>query len=432
MWADSREAGDWMHRLMARLFPICRSITGPGVRETLAILAEEGIPLAHGSVPSGTPCFDWDVPDEWIIRDAYVADESGRRVIDFQASNLHVMSYSVSVDATMSLEELRPHLYTLPDQPDAIPYRTSYYRRDWGFCLRHRDLEALQPGRYRVRINADLVPGMLDYGELLLPGDSEQEVLLATNICHPSMANNELSGVAMLAALARHLAAKPRRRLSYRLLWLPETIGAIAYLSRHADILKQRVIAGYQVVCVGGPADFLYLSSRWGNTLADRAALHVLRHVGGGFRTRDYTHRGSDERQWCSPGIDLPVGSVMRSKYHEYAEYHTSLDDLGFVTAEHMAASFDVYCRILDVLDGNRCLKVATPCEPRLGKYGLYGSVGGASHRERLSRLALHLSGWCDGRFDLVDIAERHDLPAWEYFEVADRMEAAGLLKPLA
>ena len=421
--------GTAMHALMEELFPICRSLTGPGVRKSFDIL-KRLVPLEVQAVPSGTRCFDWIVPDEWSVRAAYIATADGRKVIDFTNNNLHLVGYSEPVDTEMDLKDLQTHLHSLPEQPDAIPYRTSYYNRTWGFCLRHRDREALAPGKYRVKIDSTLAPGALNYAELLIPGEREEEVFLATNICHPSMANNELSGPVTCAFLARYLLAKPRR-YTYRIAFVPETMGAIAYLGRNADHMKERTIAGFQVVCTGGPDDFTYLESRRGDTLADRAARHVLKQRGVAHRILDYTHRASDERQYCSPGIDLPVGSLMRSKYHDYPEYHTSLDNLEFVTAEHLAASYALYCDILDAIEANRLYRTTLEgCEPNLGRRGLYPTLGGQSHKAADTRYYRAIMAYADGKTDLLDIADKHGWSIEELVAPAKTLLDVGLIKP--
>lgn len=426
-----QDIGREMHALMRELFPICRSITGPGVRESLAILGRVA-PIAVRAVPSGTACFDWTVPDEWTIRDAWVMDSAGRKVIDFAASNLHVVGYSEPVDAEMDLETLQAHLHSLPGQPDVIPYRTSYYERTWGFCLRHRDREALASGTYRVRIDATLEPGELNYGEILVPGECEDEILLATNICHPSMANNELSGPVTCAFLARRVMARPRRH-SYRIAFVPETIGAIAYLARNAETMKARTVAGFQVVCTGGPADFTYLFSRRGDTLADRAARHVLHQAGVPHRLLDFTRRASDERQYCSPGINLPVGSLMRSKYHDYPEYHTSADDLDFVTPEQLEQSYAMYGRVLDAIEANRTYRSTLGgCEPNLGRRGLYPTLGGKSHTVPETRFYRAIMAYADGAHDLIDIADRHGWSVADVAKAAAALIDAGLIEETA
>lgn len=422
------DAGLQMHALMRELFPICRSITGDGVRETLRILSRH-VPLEIREVPSGTACFDWTVPDEWNIRDAYVADEDGNRILDFRKNNLHVVGYSEPVDATMTLEELRPHLHSRPDMPDAIPYVTSYYSRRWGFCLSQRQVESLRPGRYRVRIDATLAPGALTYGETYLPGESEQEILLSTYVCHPSMANNELSGPVLTAFLAAELQRRAKRRYSYRIVFVPETIGALCYLSRNLDAMKDRVVGGYVITCVGGPDDFTYLLSRDGNALLDRATLHVLKATGRPHRIVSFTKRGSDERQYNAPGIDLGVGSLMRSKYHDYPEYHTSADDLDFVTADHMAQSLSAYLDCIDALEVNVVPVTQTLGEPNLGKRGLYPTIGAAIDNGAFVDNLLAILAYGDGSRDLIEIAEIHGKPVTDYADALAALADNGLVK---
>ena len=419
--------GAAMHDLMATLFPICRSITGDGVRRSLQIVGD-GLPMTVAEVPSGTSCFDWTVPDEWTVRDAYVMDQAGNRVIDFQAHNLHLVGYSEPFSGSLTLDELTPHLHSRPDLPDAIPYVTAYYAGTWGFCLTDRDRQALTPQTYQVEVDTDLAPGNLTYGEVLIPGDSPREVLLATNVCHPSMANNELSGPVVLAHLARYLMGR-RNRLSYRIVFLPETIGAIAYLRRHSETMKERTIAGLQVVCVGGPDDFCYLETPSGDALVDRIVRRVLRHEGVGHSVLDHTHRASDERQWCSPGIGLPVGSLMKTRYHDYDAYHTSLDDLDFVRPEHLAASFDLYVRCLDALDGARTYRaILAGGEPNLGSRGLYPALGGRSHEDMDANLLLDVLAYSDGTRTADCLAERVCRPIEAVTVAIETLVAADLL----
>lgn len=420
--------GEEMYRLVEELFPLNRSLTGEDTRHTLERLSTDLPDMVLHEVPSGTRVFDWVVPPEWNVEDAWVADESGRRVIDFQENNLHLVGYSVPVDTVLTLEELQPHLYSLPGQPDAIPYVTSYYERRWGFCLSQNARDRLEKGRYRVVVDSTLSDdGSLTYGELLLPGWEEGEVLLSTYVCHPSMANNELSGPAVTWALARWLEGLPERRWSYRVVFVPETIGALAYMSRNLEVMRARTIAGFVVTCVGDDGPYSFLASRREDTLADRAARHVLEHHAPGYRQYSYLDRGSDERQYGSPGADLPVVSVMRSKYATYPEYHTSLDDLSFVSPEGLEGSLRVYQKIIRALEGNRTYRTAVVGEPQMGRRGVYPTVGTGSHPHDV-RLMMDLLAYSDGQRDLLDIARLLDIPMAECVRAAGTLQSHGLL----
>ncbi|MEZ5833927.1 MAG: DUF4910 domain-containing protein [Dongiaceae bacterium] len=426
---EAASAGQRAYALARELFPICRSLTGPGVRETLRILQRELPDLTTHEVPSGTQCFDWTVPPEWSIRGAYIEAEDGRRIVDFADSNLHVVGYSVPVDTVLTLDELRPHLHSLPELPDAIPYVTSYYRERWGFCLTHRQLQALMPGRYRVRIDSRLAPGSLTYGEILVPGAREEEIFLSTYICHPSMANNELSGPVVTAELARWLAALPQRRFSYRIVFIPETIGSLVYLSRNLDEMKRRIVAGLNVTCVGDDRAYSYLPSRQADTLADRAALHALRHQAGpkDFIRYSFLDRGSDERQYCSPGVDLPVASIMRTKYGAYPEYHTSLDDLALISPTGLAGGIAAIAKAILAIEVNGRYRTTVLGEPQLGRRGLYPTLsmrGGSPVVRRLTDVL----AYSDGERDLLAIADLLGVPVWELSDVAQQLLAHELL----
>ncbi len=426
--------GPLMHQWATDLFPLCRSLTGAGVRQTLRYI-QERLPtnnkmpgLTIHEVASGTAAFDWTVPDEWTIRAAYIENEKGQRILDFQDNNLHIMGYSEPIDQWMGREDLDKHLYSLPDQPNVIPYVTSYYTRRWGFCLRHDQRTALPEGRYRVVVDSVLAPGHLTYGELILPGDTTEEVLFSTYICHPSMANNELSGPVVALALARRLMEQPRRRLSYRFVFVPETIGSIVYLSRHLARLKERVIAGFVLTCVGDKRCVSFMPSRLGTSLADRVAKHVLAHKAPNHYTYSFLQRGSDERQYCSPGVDLPVVSIMRSKYAEYPEYHTSADDLSFITAEGLAGSLELYLECLAILEANLRHRVMVCCEPQLGKRGLYPTLSLKGSATQV-RDMMNLLANADGTMDLIAQSEAAGVYAGRAIEIMRPLVEAGLVR---
>ena len=417
---EPEQAGAEMHELMRELFPFCRSLSGDGVRETFAILQRE-VPLELTEVPSGTQVFDWKLPLEWNIRDAWIESPDGERLLDFKRSNLHVLGYSVPVNGTFSLEELRPHLFTDPERPEVIPYRTSYHNENWGFCLSHSRYEQLVEGDYEAVIDSTLEDGHVIYAERFLSGESEDEVLVSTYVCHPSLANDNLSGVVLAATLAKHLAGQTLRR-SYRFLFGPATIGPLTWLSRNEERLP-RITAGLVASCVGDPGPFTYKRSRRGNAEIDRAVAAVL---GDNGAIEDFTPLGTDERQFCSPGFDLPVGVLSRTPTDRFPGYHSSADDLDFVQPGPLGESFSRYLDVIDVLERNGAYRNLSPNgEPQLGKRGLYRSVGGGSFTEGPLLWVLNLS---DGEHDLLAIAERSGLPFAQVADAADALLDAGLL----
>jgi aminopeptidase-like protein len=418
-------SGDRMLALMTELYPICRSLTGDGVRQTLDAIGSH-IPLEIHEVPSGTQVLDWTVPDEWNIHDAYIATADGDRIVDFHASNLHVVSYSEPVHSRMPLSELRSHLHTHATRADWIPYRTSYYERAWGFCLARNVLDSLEDVEYEVLVDSTLEPGSLTYGEHVLPGELEKEVLLTTHICHPSLANDNLSGIALVTELGAQLAKSPRR-LTYRLLFIPGTIGSITWLALNEERLGA-ITAGLVVACVGDSASLTYKRSQRGNALIDRAAAHVLGNRDEGSRVIDFVPWGWDERQFNSPGFDLPVGCFSRSREGEYEEYHTSADNLDVVDPERLVQALGAVLDIVDVLEGDRRFVNRSPRgEPQLGKRGLYAGMGGGE--PAVEHIAmLWLLNQSDGSSSVLDIADRSGISFPVLSACAERLARAGLL----
>lgn len=419
--------GAELHRLIADLYPICRSITGDGFRETLRRLGRL-VPLTVHEVATGTRVFDWTVPKEWNIRDAYVKDRTGRRVIDFRESNLHVVNYSVPIRATLTRAELQEHLFTLPDHPDWIPYRTTYYKESWGFCLSHDQLLRMKDETYEVLIDSSLEDGHLTYGEVFLEGATDEEVLITCHACHPSLCNDNLSGVAVATFLARALSERPHR-FSYRFLFIPGTIGSITWLALNENKVPL-IRHGLVLALLGDAGPFTYKRSRRGDAEIDRVAAYVLGSLPGGNRVRDFTPYGYDERQFCSPGFNLPVGSLMRTPNGEYPEYHTSADNLDFVKPSQLAESYTVCLSIIDVLENNRrCVSLNPKCEPQLGRRGLYRSMGGGATAPDHEMALLWVLNQSDGTKDLLDIAERSRLPFDSVRSAADALRESGLLE---
>jgi aminopeptidase-like protein len=423
-------AGDELYRLVADLYPICRSITGDGVRETLRRI-DRLLPLAVTEVPSGTIVFDWTVPREWNIRDAWIRNARGERVVDFTKSNLHVVSYSAPFRGRVALAELKRHLHALPDHPEWIPYKTAYYAENWGFCVTFDQLQSLNEPEYDVCIDATLQDGHLTYGECYLPGESQDECLVSCHICHPSLCNDNLSGIAVAVWLGRWLASLPARALSYRILFVPGTIGPITWLARHQDALGT-IRHGLVLTGLGGPGSLVYKRSRRGDAVIDRAAAHVLQHWSGGGDVRDFIPYGYDERQYCSPGINLPVGRLSRTPYQEYPEYHTSADNLDFVSPARLDDAYRACQAIVDVIEHDRVYLNTNPmCEPQLGRRGLYGSKGALVDRRSDEMAMLWVLNLSDGAHSLLHVAERSGLPFESVRAAADRLAAGGLLRRL-
>ena len=424
------DPGQEMHTLCRELFPICRSITGNGFRQSLEILKKHLPDLKTFEVPTGTNCFDWTVPKEWNINDAYIIDPDGNKICSFQDSNLHVVGYSTLVDKTLSLEELQEYLYSLPEQPNAIPYITSYYKERWGFCITHNQRELLKKGEYRVFIDSELKDGHLTYGELIIPGETKKEVFLSTYLCHPSMANNELSGPVVTTFLAKWIDSLKHRKYTYRIIIIPETIGSITYLSQNHKAMKENIIAGFNISCIGDERAFSYLPSRQGNTLSDQIALHVLKNLHPEFLSYSFLDRGSDERQYCSPGIDLPVCSIMRTRYGCYPEYHTSLDDLDLVTPNGLYGGFEAIKKSIECIEMTEILQSTILCEPQLGKRNLYPTIS-------TNNSTLHVRGMmnflahCDGKLNTLEIAEVILTPLWELITIIDKLKQEGILRTI-
>jgi len=412
---------------MEDLFPICRSITGDGVRQTLARISAD-VPLEITEVPSGTPVFDWEVPREWNVREAWIEDERGRRIVDLRDHTLHLMSYSVPVDAVMTLDELKPHLHSIPERPDWIPYRTSYYRDGWGFCLPHRALEAMRPGNYKVRIDSRLEPGTLTYGECVVAGTTAEEVLLFTHICHPSLCNDNLTGIALATTLAAEALRSIRPHFTYRFVFAPGTIGSITWLAQNEKNV-QRVHHGLVLGLAGDRGPLTYKRSRRGDTEIDRIAAYVLGSIDTSARVVDFSPYGYDERQLCSPGFDLAVGRLTRTPNNEYAEYHTSADDFSLVDRDALAQSLLASASILRLADRNaRYLNLNPKCEPRLGKRGLYRPTGG-NHPGEFEHALLWILNQSDGGHSLLDIAEKSKLPFELLAAAADALVSVDLLR---
>ncbi len=428
--------GGQIYRLAEKLFPICRSITGDGVRKTLAILAEyieeyeTEYKLKTYQVPSGTKVFDWVVPKEWRIREAWIEYETGERIIDFKDHNLHVVGYSTPIDKWVSLEELKDHVWTEPGQPDVIPYVTSYYKENYGFCMSETQKKSLQPGRYHMYIDSELFDGSLTYGEMILPGESKEEIFVSTYICHPSMANNECSGPALSAELIRFVSSMKNRKYTYRFIFIPETIGAITYLSKNLDYMKEHVIAGFNLSCVGDERDYSMVESRYADTLADKVLQNVLEHCNQ-YTRYSFLKRGSDERQYNAPGVELPVVCFCRSKFSEYPEYHTSADNMDFITPDGLQGSYEVMTQVLTALEYNSHYKTTVLCEPQLGKRGLYSNVSKKGINGKEVDALLDFMAYADGRNDLIEISDRIGVSVKDLIPIIEILKEINLIEDI-
>jgi aminopeptidase-like protein len=410
--------GKDIYELAKQLWPLNRSLTGEGIRETLHQISKHLPELNIESVKSGTKVFDWVVPKEWSVQEAYIVTPNGKKICNFSQNNLHLVGYSVPFEGAVSLNELKEHLYTLPEQPTAIPYITSYYKERWGFCLTQEQFDTLEDGIYKVVISSTLFDGKLNYGELLIKGKSDKEIFLSTYICHPSMANNELSGPTVVTFLAKWLQEISEREYSYRIIFIPETIGSITYLSRNYKDMKDKTFAGFNVTCVGDDRAYSFLPSRNGKTISDMIAKHVLKWIDSNFVEYSWLDRGSDERQYCAPGIDLPIASILRTKYGQYIEYHTSLDDLeNVVTPKGLNGGYWAIRKAIEAIEKNKKYKVSVLCEPQMGKRGLYSNLS-TKGVDKEVKLMMNFISLCDGESSLLEIAENINVPIWDLYDI--------------
>tara|TARA_B110000008_G_scaffold13158_1_gene12516 strand:+ start:1356 stop:2654 length:1299 start_codon:yes stop_codon:yes gene_type:complete len=422
--------GSEMYSWAQDLFPICRSLTGAGVRETLSYIKKLLPDLDIHEIKSGEKVMDWKVPQEWDIKDAYVKNEKGEKIIDFRKNNLHLVSYSEPIDTTMSLKDLQKNLHSIPAQPDAIPYITSYYSRNWGFCISQQQRDSLMDEKYQVFIDSELKNGVMNYADLVIKGKSSKEILLSTYICHPSMGNNELSGPIVSTALAKWISSLNDPYYTYRFIFIPETIGSIAYLSKHMEHLKVNVIAGFNITCVGDDRCYSFMPSRNGSTLADRVGKHVLSNIDSDYQQYTWLDRGSDERQYCAPGVDLPIATIMRSKYGEYPEYHTSLDDLSLISPAGLRGGLNAFIKAIEAIEFNFYPKVNVLGEPQLGKRGLYPETSTLESTDAV-RTLMDFITYADGTIDLLEIAEKINIPIWELYEIVEILVDHGLISAL-
>ena len=421
-----KNIGQEMYDWAVDLFPINRSLSGDGVRQTLQYIKNIIPELEVNEVPSGAKCFDWTIPQEWNCNDGYIIDPDGNKICDFKTNNLHIVGYSTPIDSEIELEELIEHLYYLEEQPTAIPYITSYYSPRWGFCLSFNEFQKLKKGIYKVKINSELKDGNLTYGEIKLKGESEKEIFLSTYVCHPSMANNELSGPVVTTALVNFIKSLKGRKYSYRIVFIPETIGSITYISRNIDDMKKNIIAGFNVTTIGDDRSYSYIPTRYGNTLSDKVSKHVLQDID--YVEYSFLDRGSDERQYCSPGVDLPIATICRTKYGVYPEYHTSLDDLTVISPSGLYGGYEKIKKAIELLEKNNYYKVNVLCEPQLGKRGLYPTIS-TKASGKIVRTMMNFIAYADGNNDLIDIANIIGVQAEELFDIVDKMKVAKLIE---
>jgi aminopeptidase-like protein len=420
--------GKEIYNLCFRLYKINRSITGEGVRQTLAILKEFIPDLSINEVDTGTSVFDWVIPKEWKVNDAYIITPSGKKICSFKDNNLHLLGYSAPIHMKLNLSDLQNNLYSLPDQPTAIPYVTSYYKETWGFCLSQQQRNSLEEGEYEVFIDSKLFDGSLSYGELLIKGRLDKEIFISTYVCHPSMANNELSGPTVVTFLAKWLLEKKKPEYTYRIVFVPETIGSITYLSQNYKDMKNKIFAGFNVSCVGDDRAYSYLPSRKGNTISDLIAKHVLKWIDPNFVVYNWLDRGSDERQYCAPGIDLPIVSILRTKYGQYSEYHTSLDNLeNVVTPQGLNGGYWALRRAIEAIERNKKYKVTVFCEPQMSKRGLYPTLSEKKRTKQVS-LMMDFISLCDGSASLLEIAEVLNVPIWDLYDLANNLQSHNLI----
>lgn len=423
--------GQDIYELVKEIFPICRSITGNGVRETLNILKKYAPDICVHEVPSGTPVFDWTVPAEWNIEDAYVENEEGERVIDFQKSNLSVVGYSYPLDKVFDLEELKKIIHTQPEQPDVIPYVTSYYKEYSGFCMSQNELDALKPGKYHAVIKSDInANGSLTYGEAYIPGETEKEILISTYVCHPSMANNECSGPAVSVFLQRYIKSLTKRKYSYRFIYIPETIGSITYLSKHYPKMKEKTVAGLNLSCVGDNFTYSFVQTRYGKTITDKLLHNLLKFFYPEYQSYSFLERGSDERQFCAPGIDLPVCTVCRTKYGTFKEYHTSADDLNYISPEGLGGTLELLKLFVQAMEYNGFYKIKCLCEPQLGKRGLYPTISQKGSYNAVKAMTDFIA-YADGTNDLIDISNIISVPIDKLIPVIENLTACDLLEKI-